>query len=193
MNNPQIGPRYLPNGRGELPGAVTVSGVPVGTIVPYSRTLIPEGYLGCDGAAYNQADFSDLYGTIGLAFSDASDASAGTFRVPDMRARFPVGDDGSGAGIPFFQQFNDIGDLSGATRITLQANQLPLHQHGFRFGTPYGPITGNPFTIPARVGTATSQQNSGSAVYDTTNSSPLTQVPLVVKQPYLTLNWLIKY
>lgn len=192
MNNAQIAYRYYPNQLGELPGASSVSAVPVGSIVPYARTLIPEGYLGCDGTAYNQADFSDLYATIGLAFSDASDASAGTFRVPDMRARFPVGDDGSGAGIPFFQQFNDIGDLSGATRVTLQANQLPLHQHGFRFGTPYN-VVGQPFTIPARVGTTTTQQNSGSAVYDTTNSSPLTQVPLVIKQPYLTLNWLIKY
>lgn len=192
MDNPQIGPRYIPNQTGELPGAITVSAVPVGSIIPYSRTLIPEGYLACDGTAHNQADYSDLYATIGLAFSDASDASAGTFRVPDLRARFPVGDDGSGAGIPFFQPFNDIGDLSGATRVNLQANQLPLHQHGFRFGTPYN-VVGQPFTIPARVGTTTTQQNSQSAVYNTTDATPITQVPLIIKQPYLTLNWLIKY
>ena len=120
MDNPHIAPRYIPNQTGELAGAQTVSAVPVGSIVPYGRTLIPEGYLACDGTTYNQADFSDLYQTIGLTYSVSGDP-VDMFRVPDMRARFPVGADGSGAGIPYFQPFNEIGDLSGQTRITLQA------------------------------------------------------------------------
>jgi microcystin-dependent protein len=191
MDNPQIAPRYIPNQTGELPGAQTVSAVPVGSIVPYGRTLIPEGYLACDGTTYNQADFSDLFQTIGLTYSVSGDP-VDMFRVPDMRARFAVGADGSGAGIPYFQPFNEIGDLSGATRITLQANQLPQHQHGFRFGTAYN-VVGQPFTIPARVGTSTVVQNSQAAVYNTTDPTPITQVPLIIKQPYLTLQYLIKY
>ena len=190
MDNPQIGPRYIPNQTGELPGATTVSAVPVGSVLPMAMGVVPQGYLLCDGTSYNANDYSDLFGTIGIAFNDVSDAS-GSFRVPDLRARFPIGAGGS-ANYPFFSAFDTIGSRGGATRTDLSANQLPVHNHIQRVGDyPSIPPVGNPFPVPAKV---------QATIADTTSSNMFVngvavgaQQPLSLVQPYLTLNYVIKY
>lgn len=190
MDNPQIGPRYIPNQQGELPGASTVSAVPVGSVLPMAMGVVPQGYLLCDGTSYNANDYSDLFGTIGVAFNDVSDAS-GSFRVPDLRARFPVGAGGS-ANFPFFSAYDTIGSKGGATRVDLSANQLPVHNHIQRVGDyPTIPPVGNPFLTPAKVQATTSDFTS-SEIY-VNGVAVGAQQPLSLVQPYLTLYYVIKY
>jgi microcystin-dependent protein len=63
--------------------------VPIGSIFPFAGTVIPLGYLLCDGALVSRVEYPFLYQAIGSVYG----ASAGGeyFRLPDMRGRFPLG------------------------------------------------------------------------------------------------------
>lgn len=92
-----------------------------GMIVAAARSSAPAGWLACDGAAYSQDDYQTLYDAIGVAFGDDG---AGTFRVPDMRSRLPIGV-GQGAGLTSRAMADDGGEESHA----LTVNELPSHRH----------------------------------------------------------------
>lgn len=63
--------------------------VPIGSIFPFAGTIIPLGYLLCDGALVSRVEYPTLYQTLGTTYG----ASAGGeyFRLPDLRGRFPLG------------------------------------------------------------------------------------------------------
>jgi microcystin-dependent protein len=77
--------------------------VPVGGIVAYGgviddkvrQSLLAQGWMPCDGALLQEADYPDLHKAIGTAFGGSKDAKS--FRLPDLRGRFLRGTDG-GAG-----------------------------------------------------------------------------------------------
>jgi len=71
-----------------------VATVPIGVIMPFAGTIIPEGYLLCDGSEVKTADYPGLYGVIGYTYKSATLLSgAATFCLPDLRGRFPLGRD----------------------------------------------------------------------------------------------------
>ena len=57
---------------------------PAGAIISFGGTedKIPVGWLLCDGSEYLQADYPDLYNTIGTNWGSSA---AGMFNVPDLR------------------------------------------------------------------------------------------------------------
>lgn len=67
--------------------------LPIGAIVPFGGTTIPNGYLECNGEVYSIDDYPDLYAAIGLTWVNSSvhGASTGYFCVPDLGGRVPVG------------------------------------------------------------------------------------------------------
>ncbi len=70
-------------------------GVPVGTIITYAAVTRPEGWLYCNGQAFNKTAYPELFGIIGCSFG-CPDSS--TFNVPDLRGEFVRGYD-AGRGI----------------------------------------------------------------------------------------------
>jgi microcystin-dependent protein len=80
---------------GELAGSGAPGGgcdpLPLGLIIPYGGTPAvdtPKCYLPCDGASYSTTgDYKALFEVIGYNFG----GSGSTFKVPDMRSRFPLG------------------------------------------------------------------------------------------------------
>jgi hypothetical protein len=80
---------------GELAGSGAPGGgcdpLPLGLIIPYGGVPAvdtPKCYLPCDGASYSTTgDYKDLFGVIGYTFG----GSGSSFKVPDMRSRFPLG------------------------------------------------------------------------------------------------------
>jgi microcystin-dependent protein len=136
------------------------------------------------------SDYSDLYGTIGSTFG--FNLSNNTFAVPDTRARQLFGDNGGANYTYFLSSFSTIGNYGGITRVNLTANNLPAHQHLQRLPTAYSaPVVGNPFPIPALTG-APLADFTGCNVLDA-NSNVVTQQPLIITQPLLTMNYIIKY
>lgn len=66
---------------------------PVGAVLPFAGLTPADGWLLCDGAAYDQSDYPELYEVIGDLYRTT--ATGGSFNVPDLRERFV---EGSGIG-----------------------------------------------------------------------------------------------
>jgi microcystin-dependent protein len=99
--------------------------LPVGTILPYAglvdisnNTL--SGWLICDGRELNIEDYDRLFNIIGTTYGGGE----GTFNIPDMRGRVPVGS-GTGAGL----STRNVSSLGGAETHTLTTNEMPSHTH----------------------------------------------------------------
>lgn len=59
----------------------------LGTISIYGSATIPDGWLACDGAEYNQADYPELFALIGQTYG----GNPGTFRTPNISGRTVFG------------------------------------------------------------------------------------------------------
>jgi len=87
---------------------------PVGTVSMFAGSAAPTGWLLCQGQTVDYADYPLLAAVFGV--------SGGTFTLPDLRQRVPVG---SGTG------YSLRGSGGSATdSITLAVTNLPGHTHG---------------------------------------------------------------
>jgi microcystin-dependent protein len=89
----------LTNGIGDV--KLGGSLMPTGTVLAFAGISAPSGWLLCDGTAYNQTEFSDLYAALGSLYNTQVNPttgsawaapSAGQFRVPDLRGLFLRGE-----------------------------------------------------------------------------------------------------
>jgi hypothetical protein len=78
-------------------GGMFYSDCPIGTIVPYGGSTIPNGFLLCDGSEVLKTSYSELYSIIGDSFGTASDNTK--FVLPDLRESVPVGSGTRGSGV----------------------------------------------------------------------------------------------
>lgn len=58
----------------------SLESVPVGTIIEYSSSQIPDNYLLCNGAAIDRATYIDLFNVIGTTYGEGNGTS--TFNLP---------------------------------------------------------------------------------------------------------------
>lgn len=87
----------------------------IGAIVPIATEATPGHMLLCDGATYNRVDYPSLYAVIAEGLKIGAD----TFKTPDLRGRFVLGDnDGS--------QFINTG---GEADHKLTVAEMPTHTH----------------------------------------------------------------
>ena len=103
---------------------------PTGTIQPHAGGAAPEGYLVCDGAIVNIADYPKLYAIIGTSWGYGNNDGL-TFHLPDLRGRFLRGvDDAAGrdpdAGA---RTASNMGGNSGDAVGSVQNDQLKSHEH----------------------------------------------------------------
>ena len=68
------------------PDAIKAGGVPIGAIIPWTTTTIPDGWLECNGQAVSRTGFSELFAKIGTTFGAGNGST--TFNVPDLRGEF---------------------------------------------------------------------------------------------------------
>lgn len=96
--------------------------VPIGTILSYSATTPPVGFLVCDGREVSKSTYADLFEVIGDTYGTTTDTSK--FKLPDLRDKFVQGANGNlgtnkDAGLPnitgtFYHDTNAKVGLSGA-------------------------------------------------------------------------------
>lgn len=95
-----------------------------GFIVPYGASVIPTGWLPCDGAAISRSTYAALFAVIGTNFGSGDGTT--TFNVPDCRGRAIFGKAPSGT-------FQTLGATGGAeTHSHTQAahrHTLSAHTH----------------------------------------------------------------
>lgn len=85
----------------------------IGCISFYCNTVVPDGWLYCDGRAVSRELYSDLYDCIGETFGAGDGLS--TFNIPDLRGEFIRGWNNSSDGIDANRGFASKQD---ATRFT---------------------------------------------------------------------------
>lgn len=95
-----------------------------GTIVMWSGTSAPSGWLLCDGSAISRATYSRLFAITSTRFGAGNGST--TFSVPDLRGKFPVGYNSAES------EFNVLGNNSlarGTKTVALITAQMPAHNH----------------------------------------------------------------
>lgn len=138
--------------------------VPIGCIFPFAgpASTVPTGYLLCDGSEVLQTTYNLLFKIIGYTYSNGTPSGllgSGTFKIPDLRGRFPLGADNMNNGIQVPSSgnanvsvptvgtsANRVSDTSaanigagspsttgpGASKISLTVSQLPQHTHNLK-------------------------------------------------------------
>ncbi len=111
-------------------------GVPSGTIMAYSGSTAPAGWIFCDGSAISRITYADLYSAIGTIYGSGNGST--TFNVPDLRGRSIYGTDnmgGTAAGrlttTGGISADNTLGATGGNQTTTLLTANLPVHNHTF--------------------------------------------------------------
>jgi microcystin-dependent protein len=156
-----------------------IEGIPTATIVPWSDSTIPTGFLECNGQAVSRATYADLFAIIGTTYGAGNGST--TFAVPDLQDNVAVGKSGtknlaSTGGANTVSVSGNVGtnvsgnvatttnvssSASGSTaNATLSTPQLASHSHG-RGGGP-GSFTPDPAPRPNRYFVNSSTNNAGS-------------------------------
>jgi microcystin-dependent protein/cytoskeletal protein CcmA (bactofilin family) len=192
-------------------------GLPIGAILPYAGPNIPFGFLLCDGSEILIAQYPTLYqiiatiynGTIPLRGTD-------TYRLPDLRGRFPLGKDnmdngfqiavgssnqdagGGNADIVGGVEADTLGASAGTSRPTLNVSNLPQHQHNLNGseGEQYFAVradTAVPLDSGAFLGVGGTTANRLQYLPNSGNiASGVTGQPYDVMNPFLTINYIIR-
>jgi microcystin-dependent protein len=146
--------------------------VPAGTIVAYGGSTPPAGWLLCDGAAQSSTTYPDLFGAIGYTWG----GSGGTFNVPDLRGRAPIGS-GQGSGLTN----RTLAGNGGEETHTLTIPEMPNHNHTVvsvpNYDSTDGWLGANLYGIPETLQTS---YNGGDQPHNN-------------MQPYAVVHFIIKY
>jgi microcystin-dependent protein len=193
-------------------------GVPIGSILPFAGSVVPYGYLLCDGSEVERTKFEDLYDIISTTYNGTSAlVGVGTFRLPDLRGRFPLGKDNmdnngeiplptggyvdSGGGtanrVPDIKA-QQLGGDAGQSSVTLTLANLPEHSHTLNSGRQAYAAIAVTTVIDAGAETGLGPTAPGQAQYlrdsggITKPSSVSLSTPVGTMNPYLTINYIIR-
>ena len=148
---------------------------PVGSIIMYAGTSAPEGWLFCNGGTITNTDYPGLCTVLGSTYGPTDGT---TYYLPNLQGNVAVGyDDG----------VNTLGATGGEATHQLDITEIPSHSHSY--------------TAPNMVGVA----QVGGGAFAVLNSIAYTGVtggdptnayatkPHNNMQPYIVLNYIIKY
>ena len=160
-----------------------------GFVIALAAGAVPEGYLACDGASYLTTQFPNLFGQIGYTFGGAGD----TFKVPDYRNKFLLGDGSVAAGT-----------FGGSSSVTILTANMPAHNHPVTITDPghthpnnvraagtagniifAGYVSG---TITGSIDTGSNTTGITATTTNTGNGDPLT----LPAPPNVAVKWVIK-
>lgn len=194
-------------------------GVPIGAILPYSGSTAPYGYLLCDGSEVERSKFSDLYDVVGTTYNGSTPlVGVGTFRLPDLRGRFPLGRDnmdnaftvpnttggyvdagGGNVDRVAGTAPDNIGQSGGQSSNILTVSNLPEHEHNMKGSTGQQYYATRVDTaIPTDTGAFSEKGPTtvGQSQYIPSSGGVKTSGSLgqefSVMNPFLTLNYIIR-
>jgi microcystin-dependent protein len=168
-----------------------IEGIPTATIVPWSDSSVPSGFLECDGSAVSRSTYAALFAIVGTTYGSGDGST--TFNVPDLQDNVAVGKSGTKAlaSTGGANTVSSTGNVGGSTaNASLSTAQLASHSHPGA-GNPSAPENSN--TEPFRIFQNTTTGNAGSGGGHAHNmSANFTGDATSVVQPYLTVIYIIK-
>ena len=198
-------------------GELLEGGIPTATIVPWTDSSVPSGFLECNGAAVSRSTYSALFAIVASTYGGGDGSS--TFNVPNLSDKIAMGKSNnkalaSTAGAETVSSSGNVGtninvtgNVAGSTaNASLSTAQLASHSHP---SVAHGPGSNNPnqgagaAPINYRIAPSTSSGSSGSGQGHSHNmsanfsgsgnaSSSYSGSATSVLQPYLTLIYIIK-
>lgn len=153
----------------------------IGSIIPFTGSVIPDGHLVCDGSAVSRSEYSDLFEVIGTNFGDGDGST--TFNLPNISGRVVIG---NSLAHGFATTGGEEEHVLDAGEIASHVHIIPGHGHGntLAFKTPEltHSITTQPsFTYTRIQATSNTSSNTSSPVYtglSTTSMSRATNVAI---------------
>lgn len=159
----------------------------IGEIKIFSIGFSPRDWAPCDGRILQINSNRDLYDILQNYYG--GDPSKGTFALPDLRGRLPVGFGAAGTGTNY-----PLGQSGGIAEMTIAMDQMPKHSHDFKAYDKIGEVI-NPADAyfsdsgegdfdysPLAVNTTMAPKSIGSIGGG---------VPVDIYQPYLGINFVI--
>jgi len=157
----------------------------LGSLLLAPFNFAPAGWALCNGQLLKIAQYTALFELIGNTYGGDG---VTTFALPDLRGRVPIAA-GQGPGLQNYA----LGQSSGAEHATLGVNQLPSHNHAVNTvsSAATSPKPANEYLASSTSGSVYSSSHPDSKL----NANAVSHVgggqPVDVRQPYLTLNWII--
>ena len=172
-----------------------IEGIPTGTIVPWSASSVPTGFLECNGANVSRSTYSGLFAVIGTTYGSGDGSS--TFGLPDLQDNVAVGKSNNKAlaSTGGANTVSSTGNISGSTaNATLSTAQLASHSHPQGRGNPGSVSNANAQNPPQQQGGGPGNTGSaGSGQGHSHNmSANFSGDATSVVQPFLALIYIIK-
>ena len=173
-----------------------IEGIPTATIVPWSSSSVPSGFLECNGQTVSRSTYSALFAIIGTTYGAGDGAT--TFLVPDLQDNVAIGKSNNKAlaSTGGANTVQSTGNVAGSTaNHTLSEAELASHSHpaGGNRSQLFSPCGGP--NNPAR-GFINNPTNTGSAGSGSGHSHNMSATfsgdATSVLQPYLTVMFVIK-
>lgn len=89
----------------------------VGSIIISTSSVIPTGYLVCDGSAVDRSQYADLFAVIGTTYGPGDGLN--TFNLPNLSGKVAVG---QASGLV-------LGSTGGEAEHVLQSGEIAAHTH----------------------------------------------------------------
>lgn len=136
-----------------------------GTVLPFTKSTAPDGWIICNGSAYSRTTYANLFAVIGTTFGSGNGST--TFNVPDLRNRVAVGSGSTYA----------LAATGGEATHTLTVAEMPSHRHS-EIG--WAAISGYTGSGSGNASVTYTGYEGGSQAHNN-------------MQPFVALNYIIKY
>ena len=163
---------YYYNGE-TLSGINSIDTTPIGMIMQYAGTSIPERWMKCEGQTLSRTDYSELFSVIGTTYGSGDGST--TFNLPNLEGRIPIAMSASDT------DFNTLGKTGGSKTHTQTINEMPSHNHELLGNNNAG---GKAETVPY------GSQSTGTSMYAIKSTGGGQAMDIM--NPYIVLNYCIK-
>lgn len=117
-------------------GGTLYADAPIGEIHAFGGSVVPSGYLLCNGQAVSRTEYSELFAVIGTAYGKGDNST--TFNVPDLREAVPKGTGLNAKGAYHYDNKGiALGDFVD-DRIKSHAHNVYVRDTGHSHGTDSG-------------------------------------------------------
>lgn len=123
----------LKNGRTSASLQTTLIGsvIPAGSVAPFSGSVVPDGWLLCDGSAVSRTTYATLFAALSTAHGQGDGST--TFNLPDYRGQFL-------RGRVNISTINGTGSVISPNQATFTAHGI--NRTGFRVRLSSGALSG---------------------------------------------------